>query len=815
MLSTVYRLLSSFLYDIRIGARTLLKAPGFTLLATLAIGLGIGATTNISSAADATMLRPLRFPNQDRLAMIFEQSPDIGIKRASISPGNVVEWRRQSQTLADVIIIRNRRHTLTGDGSLEQYGAYGVSAGFFDAIGVRPYLGRWFQRGEDEPGRSQVVVLRYAFWQTRFGGDRQIIGKQILLDEKPFEVIGVAPRDFEFPFGLGEMWTPFTIEPAMQQDHASHYLGVMVRVKPGVTIKQADAELREISARIQRQFPEQEAGHIAYAVAINDEYTRVAKAYVPALIGSAGFVLLIACSNVANLMLARAAGRRKEMAVRLALGATRGRLMRQILTESVMLSLLGGGLGCLIAGWGIDILSKGIPDAMARYIPGWSRLGLSPMVLFIAAAISILTGILFGLAPAWQATRTNLNGSLKETGAAVGSGGRGRLRNLLAGVQLAVAVILLIGAGLFVRSFFRLLGADLGFNPAGVAMMTLALPQERYPEEQQRRDFFERLEQRARALPGVTGAGVIDTPPMSGRHTGTKFQIVGRPPFEKSKEPIIEIQQATPGYFQAAGLRLQNGRFFQTRDDAKAPRVAIVNQAFAARFLKGSEPVGERLRLWDEMSQPAEIVGVMTNLLNEDFDAEAEPCVYVPFAQAPSGSMTLIVRTFADPAQTIPGLRNAVAALDPKLPLSEAKTLDQAVYERRSPKQMMMWMLVIFGGLALAMAAVGTYAVISYSVSERTHEFGVRMALGATPRNLLTLVFRRGSLVILAGLCAGLGGALALTRFLGNLLYGVTATDPITFLTIPLLLTLIAFLACWIPARRAAAVDPIIALRNE
>jgi putative ABC transport system permease protein len=814
MLSGAYRLLSTFLLDGRYGLRMLLKFPEFTLLATLAIGLGIGATTTITSGADATLLRPLRFPNQDRLVVIFEQNPEIGITRASISPGNVYEWRRQSQTLEDVIIFRNRQHTLTGEGTPERYGAYGVSARFFDAIGVRPALGRTFHRGEEEPGNSQVVVLRYAFWQTRFGGDPKIIGKKILLDDKAFEVIGVAPKDFEFPFSGGEMWTPFVLEPAMQEDHTNHYLSVMGVVKPGVTVEQAGAELRDLSVRIQRQFPDQESGHSAYAVAINEEYTRGAKGYVPALLGSAFFVLLIACSNVANLLLARAAGRRKEIAVRLALGATRGRLMRQLLTESVMLGLLGGVLGCLVAWWGIEASSKGIPEAMARYIPGWSRLGLSPTVLMITAAISILTGVLFGLAPAWQATRTNLNETLKESGAAVGTSGPGRLRNLLAVVQLAVAMILLVGAGLFVRSFLQLLRADMGFDPRGVVAMSLGLPQEKYPDAQQRRNFFEQLEQRAAALPGVSRVGAIDTAPMSSRHNGTNFQIDGRPPFEKGKEPIIERVHATPGYFEAVGVRLRNGRFFQSQDDEKAQRVALVNEAFAARYLRGANPVGVRLRLWDAKSAPVEIVGVLGNQTDEDFDAEVEPCVYVPFAQSPPQGMTLILRTSVDHTQVIPALRNVVASIDPRLPPSETKTMEQAVYERRSPKEMMMWMLVVFGAIALAMAAVGTYAVVAYSVSERTHEIGVRIALGATPRGILQHVFRRSSWLILLGLGAGLAGAFALTRLLGGLLYGITATDPLTFVGVTLLMLFVAVLACYRPARRAAKVDPIVALRQ-
>src|SRR5215813_11694283 len=402
--------------DLRYGARILLKKPGFTLIAVLAIALGIGAVTTIFSAADATMLRPFSFPNQERLMMLFERKQEAGITRASVSPGNVIALREQSQTLQEVVVMRNRFYILTGDGPPERYTSYGVSAAFFDALGAQPQLGRTFRRGEDEEGNAQVVVLRHAFWQTRFGGDPKIVGKRIMLDDKPFEVIGVMPKDFEFPYGGGEMWTPFVIEPRMKQDHANHYLSAIALLKPGMNMAQANDELGVISGRIQRQFPDQETGHIAYVEDLNEYFTRGVRVAMPALIGAAIFVLLISCSNVANLLLARAATRRKEMAVRLSMGATRWRVMRQLLTESVMLATLGGALGLLMASWGFEALLKGIPEGMAKYIPGWNRMGLSYATLFFTAGVSILTGVLFGLAPAWQATKTNLNETLKEGG---------------------------------------------------------------------------------------------------------------------------------------------------------------------------------------------------------------------------------------------------------------------------------------------------------------------------------------------------------------------------------------------------------------
>jgi putative ABC transport system permease protein len=803
--------------DLRYGARILLKKPGFTLIAVLAIALGIGAVTTIFSAADATMLRPFSFPNQKRLMILFERKQEAGITRASVSPGNVIALREQSQTLQEVVVMRNRDYTLTGDGPPERYTSYGVSAAFFDALGAQPQLGRTFRRGEDEEGNAQVVVLRHAFWQTRFGGDPKIIGKRIMLNDKPFEVIGVMPKGFEFPYGGGEMWTPFVIEPQMKQDHANHYLSAIAMLKPGLSMAQANDELSVISGRIQRQFPDQEAGHVAYVEDLNKYFTRGARTAMPALIGAAIFVLLIACSNVANLLLARSATRRKEMAVRLAMGATRWRVMRQSLTESVMLALLGGALGYLMAAWGVDALFKGIPEGMAKYIPGWNRPGLSYVALFFTASVSILSGVLFGLAPAWQATKTNLNETLKEGGdkGAPGKSGRGLLRNGLVAAQLAIATVLVIGAGVLVRSFIEILRADLGVKPDGVVTMKLELPGDKFPEGEQRRAFFHELLRRVETLPGVTVAGAVDSLPMSGRYNGGRFQIVGQPPFEKGKEPHAVWRIATPNYFPAIGIELRKGRLFNAQDDAQAPRVVLVNEAFAARYLKGSDAVGRHIGFGDAKSGSSEIVGVVADVMNEDLDGFEEPGVYMPFAQSPSFRTTLVIRSSGAHAPIAPAVRGTLAALDPRLPLSEIKTMEQVVYERRSPKEVMMWGMGAFAVMALLMALVGTYAVMAYAVSQRTHEIGVRMALGALPADILKLVLRRGLSLVLLGVGLGLAGAYALTRALEGLLYKVTATDPLAFTIVSLLLASVALLACYVPARRAMKVDPTVALRCE
>jgi putative ABC transport system permease protein len=802
--------------DLRYGARMIKKNPGFAAVAALAIALGIAANTFNFSTVDALVLRPFSFPNEARLVALFERKPSIGIEHATVSPGNVIEWRAQSKTLQEVVALRSREHTLAGDGPPERYAGTGVSAAFFDALGVRAQLGRTFLPGEDEAGRAEVAVLHYDFWQKRFGGDPLIVGKQILLDDRPFTVIGVMPAGFDFPYNGGELWTPLVFDPQMKQDHSNHYLRPLGLLKPGVTLAQVDADLEQMAKRIEKAYPDGEAGHSANAVALNVWYTRGVRMALPALIGSAIFVLLIACSNVANLLLVRASARQKEIAVRLAMGATRWRLIRQLLTESVMLSFAGGALGVLLAAWAIEAPNKIVPVGMSKYIPGWDHLGLNYRVLAFTTLVAVLTGVLFGLAPALQATKTNVHEALKEGGKGTsGKMGRQGMRNALVVAEIALSLVLLIGAGVSVRSFIEIMRADLGIKPDHVVTMNLALPREKYSAEQQRRNFFEQLLERIAALPGVTKVGAVHALPMSGRGDGNSFQIVGQPSFEQGREPHTEYRIATPDYFAAIGTELRRGRLFNAQDDARAPRVALVNEAFAARFLRGANAIGQRITMGGEKAKPLEIIGVVANVMNEDLDDLAEPCVYLPFAQIPAGGMNLVIRSPGLAEQITMPVRRELTALDPSLPLGEVRMMSEMVRERRSPKEMLMWTLSFFALIALAMAAVGTYTVMAYAVAERTHEFGVRIALGAQAADILHLVLRRGLTLALIGIGLGLAGAFALTRALARLLYGVTATDPLTFTGVSLALALVALLACWIPARRATKVDPMLALRCE
>ncbi len=804
--------------DLGFGARMIKKNPGFAMVAALATALGISANTFIFSVVDALVLRPFSFPNEARLVALFERKPSIGVEHAAVAPGNVIEWRARSKALQEVVAMRSREYTLSGDGLPERYTGTGVSAAFFDALGVSAQLGRTFQPGEDEIGRAEVAVLRHDFWQKRFGGDPLIVGKQILLDDKPFVVIGVAPKGFDFPYNGGELWTPLVFDQEMKQDHTNHYLRALGLLKPGVSLAQANADLDQMARHIEKEYPDGEAGHSANAISLNVWYTRGVRLALPALIGSAIFVLLIACSNIANLLLSRASARQKEIAVRLAIGATRRRLIRQLLTESMMLAFIGGALGVLLAAWAIDAPYKITPVSSSKFIPGWNQMGLNYRVLAFTTLIAVLTGVLFGLAPALLATKTSLNEALKE-GCAVGKSGKGSrsvMRNALVVVEIALSLILLVGAGVSVRSFIQILRADLGIKPDHVVTMNLALPRDKYSEAQARGNFFEQLLPRVAALPGVVNVGAAHALPISGGGgDSASFHIAGQPTFEQGKEPYIEFRIVTPGYFAAIGTELRRGRSFNDQDNARAGAVALVNEAFAARFLKGAAPIGQRMAMWGAKDKPMEIIGVVANVMNDDMDNLAEPCVYLPFAQHSAGSMNLVIRSPGVAAQIAPPVRREIATLDPNLPLGEVRMMSDIVRERRSPKEMLMWTLGIFGWMALAMAAVGTYAVIACSVAERTHEFGVRIALGARTADILRIVLRRGLSLTLIGIGLGLAGAFALTRALARLLYGVTPTDPLTFAGVSLALIGVALLACWAPAWRATKVDPMIALRRE
>jgi putative ABC transport system permease protein len=812
------RLEDEMFQDLRYGARMLLKHKGFTLIAVLTLALGIGANTTIFSAMEAVILHPFSFPNQDRLVVIYERMLGAGVNRANVTPGALHDWRAQSQSFEQFSTANYDNFDLTGGDRPEQLRGYRVSAGFFEALGARPLLGRTFQPEEDQPGREQVVVLKHSLWERRFGSDPQILGRVIKLNNQTYTVIGVMPKAFNFPYAGGEVWIPFVFLPAMAQDREHRYLRVIGLLKPGVSLAQGDAEIRQLSLRAEQQYPATNRGVDAFAIGLNEDYTRGTRMYLSFTLGAVAFVLLIACANVANLLLARGAARQKELAVRMALGAGRWRVVRQLLTESLLLALMGGALGLVLAVWGVAALANGIPQGFSQFIPGWERLGINGWALGFTMLASLVTGVLCGLLPAWQATKTDFNQTLKEGSRGATGGARNRWRNVLVVAEVALSLVLLIGAGLLIRSFIKILDTDLGFNPDNTMALEIRLPRDRYPQPAQRVNLYQELMQRVAALPGVAAVGLADGVPPGGWSVGA-VQIVGQPPLPQSAQPRTGVLVTSPGYFAAVGTPLRAGRLFTAQDDAQAPPVALVNEAFARRYFADGSAIGQRLIFAD--GRPNEVVGIVANTMNDDLDDAAEPVVYQPFAQRANRAMALIVRGQTNQTgrenvtQLTGSIRRELAALDADLPLSESKMLREHFRERSSPKRVITVLLGIFALLALVMAMVGLYAVMSFAVGQRTHEIGVRMALGAQARDVFLIVVQQGLRLIGLGVVLGLLGALAVTRVLSQILYGVTASDPMTYAAVAGLLLATALVACVVPARRATKVDPLVALRHD
>jgi putative ABC transport system permease protein len=804
--------------DLRFGVRMLFKHKGFTLIAVLTLALGIGANTTIFSAIEALILHPFSFPNQDRLVAIYERILGAGVNRANVTPGALHDWREQSQSFEQFVTSNYDDFDLTGGDRPEQLGGYRVSADFFAALGAQPLLGRTFQPEEDRLGREQVVVLKHSLWERRFGSDPKILGQSIKLSNQTYTVIGVMPKEFNFPYNGGELWIPYVFLPAAAQDREHRYLRVIGLLKPGVSRAQGDAEIRALSLRAEQQYPATNRGVDAFTVGLNEDYTRNTREYLSLTLGAVMFVLLIACANVANLLLARGSARQKELAVRMALGASRWRVMRQLLTESLLLALMGGALGLGFSVWGVAALANGIPQGFSQFIPGWERLGINAWALGFTILASLATGVLCGLLPAWQATKSDFNETLKEGSKGAMGGARNRWRNSLVVAEVALSLVLLIGAGLLIRSFIKILNTDLGFNPDNTMAMRIVLPRDRYLQPEQRVNLYQELMQRVAALPGVAAVGLADGLPPGGWSAGL-VQIVGQPLLPKSEQPTTGVMVTSPGYFAAVGTPLRAGRLFTAQDDAKASPVALVNEAFARRYFAGGSAIGQRLTFAG--GSPNEVVGIVANTMNADLDDAAEPVVYQPFAQRASRIMALIVRGQPNQSgeenvtQVAGAIRRELAALDANLPISESKTLHEAYRERSSPKRVITALLGIFALLALVMAMVGLYAVMSFAVAQRTHEIGVRMALGAQARDVFLIVVKQGLRLISLGLIIGLIGAFAVTRVLSQMLYGVTASDPITYAMVAGLLLATALAACVVPARQATRVDPMIALRHD
>jgi putative ABC transport system permease protein len=799
--------------DIRYAARMLMKNPGFTAVAVLTLALGIGVNAANFSVINSMLLRPLPFRDLDRLVAVWERIPTQGVERNEVSPANFLDWRAQSHAFEHISAYAGWDVNLSGVKTPERLQGFLVSADLFETLGAHPMLGRWFLPEEDEYGKAQVVILSHSVWQQRLGSDPQIVGKSLTLNGIPRTVVGVMPAGFNFPFG-GDVWAPLAFSPERAARRQSHYLLVVGRLKPGVSRQQAQAEMSTITAGLAGRFPDSNAGRDAKVMPLLDSNVSDTRAPLLVLFCAVGFVLLIACANVVNLLLMRTAKRNREFAIRAALGAGRVRLVRQLLAESVLLSALGGTIGALFAFWALGIEIAAIPAELSRQIPGWNEIGVDRHVLFYTAAISLVTGILVGLAPALRASKADLNEALKQGGHT--TVGRNRLSSSIVVGEVALSVILLAGAGLMMRSLLHLNQLDPGFDPGHLLTMSLSLRSAKYSTNQKIANFYEELLQRVGSLPGVDSAAVVNLIPLFFANQTEYFRIDGRPDPPPGQELEANYRNCSAGYFRTMGIRLRSGRVLSEKDTATSPRVVVINEAFARRYWPNEDAVGKRIRY----SGPIEknpwqtIVGVVGDVRNQ-LDSEPKPEMYLPLSQEADSNMVLVVRAPPDPSGLAAAVRSQVASIDKDQPVFQVMSMEQVRSQGLLGHRLPGILLGVFAALALVLAAVGIYGVVGYDVSQRTHEIGLRMALGAQRGEVLRLVLGQGMTLVLLGVGIGLPLSLAMMHGLSSLLFGVSSSDPATFAGVFVLLSGVALLACYIPARRAMRVDPMVALRYE
>ncbi|HET9713514.1 MAG TPA: ABC transporter permease [Pyrinomonadaceae bacterium] len=813
-------LFETFLQDIRYGVRMLAKHKAFTIIAVITLALGIGANTAIFSVVNELLLRPLPFRDADRIVMLWEVTPE-GRHQNSASRANFRAWRAQSTSYQYIAAFSDQRYNVTGGGEPEELSVQFATPDLFKVLGVDPILGRTFLPEDDGDGKPPVAVLSYALWQRRFGGQPNIIGQPITLNSVKYTVIGVMPSNFQFHMnrrsGTGrpaELWTILAMPLGPSSNERGRFLATVARLKDGVTVEHAGAELRTIAARLSDEFPEFNKNFTAEVLPLREQFFGNVRRPLWLMLGAVGFVLLIACANVANLLLSLATTREKEIAVRAALGARRGRIVRQLLTESILLALFGSALGLFFAWLGIKALVAISP----RDLVSLQNVGLNVTVLLWTLGVSLFTGIIFGLAPALHISRLNLNDSLKEggkseTGQATGSR---RLRNALVVSEIALAVVLLASAGLLIRSFIRLQQVDRGFQTDNILTMVVRLP-ETYREDPQVIGFFDQALEKVRQLPTVRSAGIVNFLPLyGGMGSATGFKILGQPEPPPGEGPSCDVRVVDSEYFPTMGIPLLRGRNFSRAELKESRHVILINEALARTYFSGTDPMGQRLDVaMFDTPQPAEIIGVVGNVRYDSLVDQSPPAVYFPHPDLTYSFMTLVIRTDGDPTAIAPAVQREIRTLDPNQPVSDVRTMNQVMSEWVSRSRFNTMLLGLFAGLATLLSAVGIFGVMNYSVALRTREIGLRLAVGAQPRQVLLLVLRQGLLLTIAGVVLGLAAAFALTRLLASLLFGVTAVDATTFTTISILLLIVSLLACYLPARRAMRIDPLRALRYE
>jgi putative ABC transport system permease protein len=808
-------LLADFLHDLRFALRMLLKNPGFTIVTIIALALGIGANTAIFSVVNTVLLRPLPYKDPERLVMVWEDASKSGHPRDTPTAANFVDWRNQNQVFEGMAAITDESFNLTGVGDPERLEGMRVSATLFPLLGVEPQLGRVFTSAEDQPGSQRVVLLSYGLWQRRFGGDPSIAGKPLTLNGKTYIVVGVMPARFQFPTTDNQIWVPIAFTSEEAADRGVHYLQVVARLKSGVTLPQAQAEMSTIASRLQQQYPETNTDVGAAVTSLHEYLVGDIKPALLILLGAVGLVLLIACANVANLLLARAAVRQKEIAVRVALGARRLRLVRQFLTESILLSMLGGIVGLVIAYTGLVLQKAFLPENISQA----REISIDLKVLGFTLFVSVATGVIFGLAPAIQAVRFKQSETLKEGGRDAATGGSGkRLRSLLVTAEVAISLVLLIGAGLLINSFVRLRNVDPGFRSDNLLTMKIVMPDAKYLDRPRRIAFYNDLLQRVQSLAGVRSAAITTNLPLYHQGNSIAVNIEGRPEPPPGQENIVVTRIISPGYFDTMTIPLLSGRKFSDQDILTSPSVAVISETMARSFWPNEDPVGKRIGIGEIKSDRdwTTVIGVARDVRQIQLTAAPEPQMYLTYLQFGFfDSRDLVVKTDVDPASMAATVRKAVWEIDKDQPVSNIQTMEAILADSIAQQRFSMVLLAIFAGVALVLAAVGIYGVMSYSVAQRTREIGIRMALGAQTGAVLKLAVGYGIKLVLIGIAIGLIAAFALTRLMSTLLFGVTATDPITFTLISLLLICVAALASYIPARRATKVDPMIALRYE
>lgn len=811
--------------DVRYGLRMLRKNLGFATVAILTLALGIGANTAIFSVINSVLLRPLPYGDPASLVMVWENNSQLANPHNTVSPPNFLDWRSRNTVFESMAAVYDERDNLTGNGDPQEVILQGVSSNFFSVLGVNPIMGSGFTSENDQTGHNNVVLLSYGFWKERFGGDPSIVGKTVVINGHPQTVVGVAPQSFQWFIKDGtltgakpQMWFPWVIPQQFhERKNVGRFMTVVARLKPGETLAHAQTRMNAVATQLEQEYPDFNGHWGVNVVALRDQISGDLRPALLILFGAVAFVLLIACANVSSLLLARAANREREMAVRTAIGASRWRIARQLLTESVLLAVIGGGIGVALAVWGTNALLAASPENLLDL----RGVSIDWRVLAFAAGATLIAGLLFGFLPSYISAHSGISETLKEGGRGSSAGKQRRMvRSAFVVAQIGLAVVLLAGAGLLIRSFVRLVGVDPGFDSSHLLTFKVMLPGSKYKEDKPVIAFFQQYLSRIGRLPGVRAVSMNSYPPFSGLGSSTAVHILGQPQRSLMDLPEAAVRVVGAEYFGTMQIPLRAGRDFNEQELTEERHVVIINQEFADKYMSGANPLGQKAAIYmksleESKITPSEIIGVVGDVRQMGLDTPAEPTVYWPHPELVMNAMTIVVRTTNDPLALVSAARSELRQMDPEQPMAGIATMDQLVADSLSRSRFTMMLLAVFAALALTLASIGIYGVIAYSVAQRTQEFGIRMALGAARRDVLRLVLGEGTVLTLLGIGIGIVAALIVTRLMAMMLYGISATDPLTFTAVALLLAIVALAACYIPARRATRVDPIVALRYE